>query len=88
MNFNTIKKLIKQAFLVSRYSRTAHELLQLSESQLEDIGVSRALLKQGYRAYPWRIEVKKQTISDNVLTLSAVTPADQTTVMPHTSKAA
>lgn len=36
-------------------NRTLRNLSQLSDSQLEDIGVSRELLAQGVRAYPWRI---------------------------------
>lgn len=37
-------------------TRTLRNLNKLSESQLDDIGVSRELLAQGVRAFPWRIE--------------------------------
>ena len=37
-------------------ARTLRNLNKLSESQLDDIGISRELLAQGVRAFPWRIQ--------------------------------
>lgn len=37
-------------------ARTLRNLSKLSETQLDDIGVSRELLTQGVQAYPWRIQ--------------------------------
>ncbi|HMT92714.1 DUF1127 domain-containing protein [uncultured Thiothrix sp.] len=36
-------------------NRTLRNLSKLNDSQLDDIGVSRELLAQGTRAYPWLI---------------------------------
>jgi uncharacterized protein YjiS (DUF1127 family) len=37
-------------------SRTLRNLNKLTESQLDDIGISRELLAQGVRAFPWRVQ--------------------------------
>lgn len=37
-------------------ARTLRNLSNLTETQLDDIGVSRELLTQGVTAFPWRIE--------------------------------
>ncbi|SKA93527.1 protein of unknown function [Thiothrix eikelboomii] len=37
-------------------ARTLRNLNKLSETQLDDIGVSRELLAQGIHAFPWRIQ--------------------------------
>jgi len=37
-------------------SRTRNTLLTMSERQLEDAGISRALLLQGVKHWPWREE--------------------------------
>lgn len=66
MNFKKIMNGINEAFLVSGYSRTAMELLQLSDKQLADLGVSRALLKCGYSAYPWRVEAQDDKPANNI----------------------
>ena len=96
MSFKKIINSIHNAFLVSGYSRTAKALFQLSDRQLEDLGISRALLKRGYAAYPWRVEAEAQAIPDNVSQLyatinatnSATTSLNQTPIMPKTPKAA
>jgi len=89
MIFKNVIKRINEAFMISGYSRAANELLMLSERQLADIGISRKLLKQGYSAYPWREEAVNKAIPDNVSQIKAETsPANQTTVMPKTPKAA
>jgi len=38
-----------------RRSRARHELLQLDDRRLADIGYSRALLEVGVSAWPWRL---------------------------------
>ena len=93
MSFNKIINSIHKAFLVSGYSRTAKELYLLSDRQLEDLGISRALLKRGYAGYPWRVEaVVAQEIPDNVsqlkVTKSATASVNQTPIMPQKPKAA
>ena len=88
MIFTKIKNRIKEAFIISGYSRTAKELLELSDRQLEDIGFSRALLKRGVSAYPWREESLIQVIPDNVSNLNTTKIVAQTPIMPQTKKAA
>jgi len=90
MIFSKIMKGIKEAFIVSGYSRTAIELRNLSDSQLADIGVSRELLLLGAKGYPWRDEkVKPSTvIPSNVTKLKAKKVIENTPIMPHTPKAA
>ena len=52
-------------FLISTFShffetvaknRTAKELLNMSDSRLKDIGLSRFKLEQGAAGHPWKIE--------------------------------
>ncbi len=88
MIFTKIKNRIKEAFIISGYSHTARELLKLSDRQLADIGISRALLQRGYSAYPWREEAVTQVIPDNVSNLNATKIVAQTPIMPQTTKAA
>ncbi len=90
MIFSKIMKRIKEAFMVSGYSRTAKILLTLSERQLADIGVSRELLLKGVEAYPWREETLKasQSIPSNVTKLKTTKVIENTPIMPHTPKAA
>ena len=86
MNFKNVIKKINEAFLLSGYGRAAQQLLMLSDRQLDDLGISRALLQRGASGYPWRIEV--QAIPDNVYTIGATKPENETTIMPKTPKAA
>lgn len=92
MSLKRIINSIKEAFIVSGYSRTAIALLQLSDRQLEDLGISRDLLKRGYAAYPWRVEAESQAIPDNVSSLnqakSEKVSSNESPIMPQTPKAA
>ena len=90
MIFNTIKKGIKEAFMVSGYSQTAKELLKLSERQLTDIGVSRELLMKGGRAYPWRDEslTVSQSMPSNITKFRTKKVIENTPIMPRRPRAA
>ncbi|HTO81300.1 MAG TPA: DUF1127 domain-containing protein [Methylomirabilota bacterium] len=44
-----------------RRSRARHELLQLDDRRLADIGYSRALLEAGVSAWPWRLPAEATT---------------------------
>jgi len=79
---------IKEAFMVSGYSRTAKELLKLSDAQLKDIGVSRELLKTGYSGYPWRKEAEAAIIPNNVTQLKNARVIANSPIMPPRPKAA
>lgn len=81
---------IKEVFMVSGYSKTAKELLKLSESQLTDIGVSREQLLKGAKAYPWRDEkvTPSMVIPSNVTQLKTKKIIENTPIMPQTPKAA
>ncbi len=88
MIFSKIKTRIKEAFIVSGYSSTVAELKKLSDRQLEDIGVSRELLKVGVKAYPWREEAVSQVIPSNVTNLNTLKTVTHTPIMPQKPKAA
>ena len=88
MIFSKIKKGLKEAFIVSGYSRTAKELSFLSDRQLADLGVSRALLKQGASAFPWREELESLNIPDNVTKFGRFKTPYEASIMPKTQKAA
>ena len=88
MNFTKIKDGIKEAIKISGYSRTANELLNLSDYQLEDLGLSRGLLEQGYSAYPWRVEAKSQDIPDNVTEFIATKKVVDTQIKTRRPRAA
>jgi len=66
MIFTTIKNAVIKAQKKAGYSRAAKQLLKLSDRQLEDFGFSRSLLKQGYKAYPWKEPTITHVITDNV----------------------
>ena len=90
MNFNKIKNGIKEVIIFAGYSRTAKELLKLSEKQLNDIGVSRELLTRGAKAYPWRSEeaVLSMSIPANVTKLRTSKVIQNTPIMTRRPKAA
>ena len=88
MNFANIKNRINEAILNYGYSRTAKELLKLSDRQLADVGISKVLLQSGYRAYPWRERAVTQVIPDNVTDLNTTKTVAQTPIMPRRPKAA
>jgi len=88
MNFTKIKRSLKEAFIRSGYSRTAIELLKLSDRQLDDIGVTRALLQKGHSAYPWRAEALDQVIPDNVSSLNTAKKEANSPILSRASRAA
>ena len=91
MNFKNVLKKLNEAFVFSGYARTAQELNLLSDRQLDDLGISRALLKLGANGFPWRPEEPAQAIPDNVSQFNVASSSSsvkQTPVMPKTSKAA
>lgn len=91
MIFSKIKSGLKEAIIVSGYTRTAKELSFLSDRQLADLGISRELLSLGAKAYPWRAEVIEQVIPDNVTnfnTLQSFTYVPTDSGSPKTPKAA
>lgn len=56
-----IKQTLKKIFTTIVRQRIASSLSQLSDSQLKDIGISRALLNQGVSAYPWRVDTWQES---------------------------
>ncbi|WP_299881233.1 DUF1127 domain-containing protein [uncultured Cocleimonas sp.] len=80
---------INEGMRLSGYARTARELRLLSDKQLADLGISRALLEIGVNAYPWKAEEVSKLIPDNVTTLKAKADvATEAPQMPRTPKAA
>ncbi len=51
----SILQVINDAMMQAAKERVRGELLRRSDRQLEDIGVSRELLRRGAKAWPWRI---------------------------------
>jgi uncharacterized protein YjiS (DUF1127 family) len=88
MIFTKIKNKIIEAQKIAGYSRTAKELLKLSDRQLEDIGFSRALLMRGVSAYPWREQEITHVMTDNVTNIDFPETAVHTPIMPSRRKAA
>ena len=73
MSFEKLKTAIMAFFLKSGYSRAAHQLLQLDNQHLKELGISRTLLKQGHGAYPWRERIANSSvITSNVETMKPV----------------
>ena len=88
MIFTKIKNKIIEAQKIAGYSRTAKELLKLSDRQLEDIGFSRALLMRGVSAYPWREQEITHVITDNVTNIDFPETGVHQPFTPSTRKAA
>ena len=90
MNFSKIINGIKQLVITHGYTKSANELLKLSEAQLNDIGVSRELLKRGAKAYPWRSEeaVLSHSIPSNLTRLKTTNVIHNTPIMTRRPKAA
>jgi len=93
MNFKNVLTKLNESFLHSGYARTAQELNMLSDRQLDDLGISRALLHIGAKGFPWRPEEPTQAIPDNVSQIKATatttaSSANQTPIMPQRPKAA
>ncbi len=56
--FNSMKNYFQNYAL----HKTRDQLMSLSDRQLDDVGISRALLQQGVATWPWR-EDKSQDLS-------------------------
>lgn len=67
---NILDRIIK-SFEVAGRARTLQILRGLSDRQLEDAGLSRGLLDQGLKAWPWRVE---ETTSFDLATMRTVQP--------------
>ena len=88
MNLTKIKNGILETFEIMGYSRAANELLKLSDAHLDDLGISRTLLEQGYKAYPWREDGKGQAIPNNVTSIQSTQIDVDTLVKPRRPRAA
>lgn len=88
MIFTTIKNKIIEAQKLAGYSRARKQLLELSDRQLDDLGFSRALLKRGVSAYPWREEEITHLLTDNVTNIDFPEIVVHTPIMPRRPKAA
>lgn len=55
---HTVGLIAQSAVTYMKRVALRHHLLGLDDVLLEDIGVSRELLAQGVKAYPWHIETK------------------------------
>jgi len=66
---SNIFKSLKEAFVAaatkSSHSRIRHQLLSMSDRQLEDYGFSRELLLKGIDTWPWRADSVADAIASN-----------------------
>ena len=55
MNFKlSLKQRLINALEIAGRKRVRHELMAMSDHQLNDMGFSRKKLQQGVKAWPWR----------------------------------
>jgi len=71
---NIFDRIIK-SFELSGRARTLQILRGLSDRQLDDAGLSRELLNQGLKAWPWRVEETTSLDLAAVRKVSAIKPA-------------
>lgn len=75
MNYKKFLSAMNQFFVRSGYTRVARALLDLSDEQLKEAGLSRPLLRKGYAGYPWRVETEANDVqTDSVAKSAVVTP--------------
>jgi uncharacterized protein YjiS (DUF1127 family) len=53
--------------------RTAKQLLEMTDSRLKDLGLSRFKLEQGAAAYPWKVDTNAVVLSFSVVKTSKAT---------------
>lgn len=73
MIMKSILRVINEAMMGAAKERVREELLRRSDRQLDDIGVSRELLLQGVKAWPWRVNATDGANATLVQDLQAVT---------------
>lgn len=84
--FQKIIEATKNMMEIHQKSQALRTFVEMSDKQLDDIGISRAQLQRGIKAFPWREEVAvtkvavQQPIAE-VLTFKKVTPA--TAIIPQ-----
>lgn len=88
MILTKVKNKISGFFKAVGYSRAAGELLKLTDKQLEEVGISRKLLEEGYSAFPWREEAKNQINTDNVSSIQSTLNDVDTLVKTRRPRAA
>ncbi len=59
----TITSVAKKVIDIHQKKQTLRVLMELSDAQLEDIGISRHDLQSGIKAYPWRGVTEQPTQS-------------------------
>lgn len=73
MIMKSILRVINEAMMGAAKERVREELLRRSDRQLDDIGVSRELLLQGVKAWPWRVNATDGANATLVQDLQPVT---------------
>ena len=63
--FNRLKDVFAKAAMKSSNSRLRHQLLNMSDRQLEDFSFSRELLLEGVSAWPWRANSVADAVASN-----------------------
>jgi uncharacterized protein YjiS (DUF1127 family) len=51
-------------------NRTAKELLEMTDSRLKDLGLSRFKLEQGAASYPWKVDTNAVVLNFSVVKAS------------------
>ncbi|WP_162596679.1 DUF1127 domain-containing protein [Thiofilum flexile] len=60
---NTVKSLAQSTVVYMKRAAVRRNLMSFSDAMLDDIGVSRELLEQGVKAYPWLLKEDKDSTS-------------------------
>lgn len=55
-------------------NRTAKELLEMTDSRLKDLGLSRFKLEQGAAGHPWKIDTNAVVLSFSTIKASQAAP--------------
>ncbi|MEZ5537325.1 MAG: DUF1127 domain-containing protein [Thiolinea sp.] len=79
--FKTLGKAIYRGIETHQKAQVLRVLQQMSDRQLEDIGISRAELQRGVKAYPWHTATTEATAPQTaaVLSFKPATATSQTT---------
>ena len=74
---NTVRSLAQSTVLYIKRASVRRNLMSFSDVMLDDIGVSRELLEQGVKAYPWLMKGHKHSSMPSLNTVANQNHYDQ-----------
>lgn len=83
---NTVRLVAQSTVLYMKRASIRRNLMSFSDVMLDDIGVSRELLEQGVKAYPWLMKIKSNVDTPSINTLVSLNSYDK--VLDTTTMAA